>query len=188
MRVHRRRRRVATVRPRPTQPAKYPPPTATGHLEVVYATVPIDCLVPDPGNGRVVGATAWPASDAAAGQTLKLWSPSDLHVHATSNCEVVAQCDNVGEFKRMIEDAADRTKQLNPKMKEKVERDGILDPLLCQLLHIETIDGHRALALVTRDGSTRCSFAKEAGIARCPMTPYSGPRAISIIGALAGRR
>src|SRR5215211_2835475 len=28
-------------------------PTATGHLEVIYATVPVDCLAPDPGNGRV---------------------------------------------------------------------------------------------------------------------------------------
>ncbi len=59
-------------------------PTSTGHLEVVYATVPIDCLVPDPGNGRVAGATAWPAADAGPGQTLKLWSPADLLVHPDS--------------------------------------------------------------------------------------------------------
>ncbi len=137
-------------------------PTSTGHLEVVYATVPIDCLIPDPGNGRVAGATAWPAADAEPGQTLKLWSPADLRVHPDSSCEVLVQCDTPREFKLMLEAAADRTKQLNRGMKEKVERDGILDPLLCQLMHVKTIDGHTALAFTTRDGSTRCSFAKEA--------------------------
>jgi len=33
-------------------------PTASGHLEVIYATVPIDCLAPDPTNGRVVASTS----------------------------------------------------------------------------------------------------------------------------------
>lgn len=137
-------------------------PTATGHLEVVFATVPIDCLVPDPGNGRVVGATAWPAADASDGQTLKLWAPSDLMVHPHSACEVLVETETVTEAKTVLEEAADRTKQLNPAMRHKIERDGILDPLLCQLIHVQTEDGTSAVALVTRDGSTRCSFAKQA--------------------------
>jgi hypothetical protein len=136
-------------------------PTATGYLEVVYATVLIDALSPDPGNGRVVGATAWPASDQSAGQTLKLWAPSDLVVHPNSACEVLVQADTVTDFKTVLEDAAEKTKQLNPKMRAKIERDGILDPLLCQLMHVRTADGFTGIALVTRDGSTRCSFSKE---------------------------
>jgi hypothetical protein len=137
-------------------------PTATGQLEVVHATVLVDALIPDPGNGRVVGATAWPAADQSAGQTLKLWAPSDLHVHPDSSCEVLVQADTVTEFKTLLEEAAEKTKQLNPKMKSKIERDGILDPLLCQLMHVRTADGFSGVALVTRDGSTRCSFAKQA--------------------------
>jgi hypothetical protein len=137
-------------------------PTATGHLEVIYATVPIDCLSPDPTNGRVVGATAWPASDLDAGQTLKLWAPADMSVHPKSPCEVLLTCESLSTIKTVIEDAAENTRKLNPKMEEKVKRDGILDPLLCQLTHIETMDRQRGVALVTRDGSTRCSFAKQA--------------------------
>lgn len=136
-------------------------PTLGGSLEVVYATVPLYCLVPDPGNGRVVGATPWPAADQGAGQTLKLWAPSDLQVHEESNCEVVIQADTLAEFKTVLQEAADRTKQLNPRMREKVERDGVLDPLLCQVMHVHTADGHGGLSLVTRDGSTRCAFSKE---------------------------
>lgn len=137
-------------------------PTATGHLEVIYATVPIDCLAPDPTNGRVVGATAWPASDLDGGQTLKLWAPADMSVHPHSPCEVLLNSDSLATIKTVIEEAAENTKKLNPAMKAKVEHDGILDPLLCQLTHIQTLDGQRGIALVTRDGSTRCSFAKEA--------------------------
>lgn len=137
-------------------------PTATGHLEVIYATVPVDCLAPDPGNGRVVGATAWPASDRVEGQTLKLWTPADVLPHPESPAEAIIHSDTVPAFKRVLEEAADRTKLLNREMREKVERDGILDPLLCQLVHVMTADGHSGVALVTRDGSTRCSFAKEA--------------------------
>jgi hypothetical protein len=136
-------------------------PTASGYLEVVHATVLVDALIPDPGNGRVVGATAWPAADQSAGQTLKLWAPSDLVVHPSSACEVVVQADTVTDFKTVLEEAAEKTKQLNPKMRAKIERDGILDPLLCQLMHVSTADGFTGIALVTRDGSTRCSFAKE---------------------------
>ncbi len=137
-------------------------PTATGHLEVIYATVPIDCLAPDPTNGRVVGATAWPASDLDAGQTLKLWAPADMSVHPKSPCEVLLTSESLATIKTVVEEAAENTRKLNPKMEEKVRRDGILDPLLCQLTHIETMDGQRGIALVTRDGSTRCSFAKQA--------------------------
>lgn len=136
-------------------------PTATGYLELIHATVPVDALIPDPGNGRVVGATAWPASDQSAGQTLKLWAPSDLLVHPESSCEVLIQADTVTEIKTVLEDVADKTKQLNPKMRAKIERDGILDPLFCQITHVRTADGFTGLALATRDGSTRCSFSKE---------------------------
>jgi hypothetical protein len=136
-------------------------PTATGHLEVIYATVPIDCLAPDPTNGRVVGATSWPASDIDAGQTLKLWAPADMSVHPDSGCEVLLTSDSLGTIKTIIEDAAEHTRTLNPKMEHKVKHDGILDPLLCQLTHIQTLDGQVAVALLTRDGSTRCSFAKQ---------------------------
>lgn len=136
-------------------------PTATGYLEVIHATVPVDALIPDPGNGRVVGATAWPACDQSAGQTLKLWAPSDLLVHPESGCEVLIQADTVTDIKTVLEDAADKTKQLNPKMRAKIERDGILDPLFCQLTHVRTADGFAGIALATRDGSTRCSFSKE---------------------------
>jgi hypothetical protein len=136
-------------------------PTATGYLEVIHATVPVDALIPDPGNGRVVGATAWPASDQSAGQMLKLWAPSDLHVHPESGCEVLIQADTVTDFKAVVEEAAEKTKQLNPKMRAKIERDGILDPLFCQLTHVRTADGFTGIALATRDGSTRCSFSKE---------------------------
>ena len=136
-------------------------PTPSGYLEVVHATVLVDSLIPDPGNGRVVGATAWPAADQSSGQTLKLWAPSDLAVHPNSGCEVLVQADTVTDFKAMLEDAAEKTKQLNPKMRAKIERDGILDPLLCQLMHVSTTDGFTGIGLVTRDGSTRCSFAKE---------------------------
>lgn len=137
-------------------------PTATGHLEVIYATVPIDCIAPDPTNGRVVGATAWPASDLDAGQTLKLWAPADMSVHPDSPFEVLLTSESLATIKTVIEEAAENTRKLNPKMEDKIKRDGILDPLLCQLTHIETMDGHRGVALITRDGSTRCSFAKEA--------------------------
>lgn len=137
-------------------------PTATGHLEVIYATVPIDCLAPDPTNGRVVGVTAWPAADVDDGQTLKLWAPADMTVHPDAACEVLLTSDSLTSIKTVIEDSAENTKKLNPEMKSKIEQDGILDPLLCQIAHIETLDGHRGLALITRDGSTRCSFAKEA--------------------------
>jgi hypothetical protein len=137
-------------------------PTATGHLEVIYATVPIDCLAPDPTNGRVVGATAWPASDLDEGQTLKLWAPADMRVHRDSPCEIMLTSDSLATIKTVIEEAAEHTKKLNPAMKAKVQYDGILDPLLCQIAHIETFDGHRGIALLTRDGSTRCSFAKQA--------------------------
>lgn len=136
-------------------------PTASGYLEIVHATVLLDALIPDPGNGRVVGATAWPAADQTPGQTLKLWAPSDLVVHPSSACEVLVQADTVTDFKTVLEEAAEKTKQLNPKMRAKIERDGILDPLLCQLMHVSTTDGFTGVALVTRDGSTRCSFAKE---------------------------
>jgi hypothetical protein len=136
-------------------------PTATGYLEMIHATVPVDALIPDPGNGRVVGATAWPAADQSAGQMLKLWAPSDLHVHPESGCEVLIQADTVTDFKAVLEEAAEKTKQLNPKMRAKIERDGILDPLFCQLTHVRTVDGFTGIALATRDGSTRCSFAKE---------------------------
>jgi hypothetical protein len=136
-------------------------PTPTGYLEVIHATVPVDSLIPDPGNGRVVGATAWPAADQSPGQTLKLWAPSDLNVHPESGCEVLIQADTITEIKTVLEDAADKTKQLNPKMRAKIERDGVLDPLFCQLAHIHTADGFSGIALATRDGSTRCSFAKE---------------------------
>lgn len=136
-------------------------PAANGYLEVIHATVLVDALIPDPGNGRVVGATAWPAADQSPGQTLKLWAPSDLLVHPGSSCEVLIQADTITDVKTVIEDAADKTKQLNPKMRGKIERDGILDPLLCQLMHVQSADGFAGIALVTRDGSTRCSFAKE---------------------------
>lgn len=137
-------------------------PTATGHLEVIYATVPIDCLAPDPTNGRVVGATAWPAADVDPGQTLKLWAPADMNVHPDSRCEVLLTSDYVTTIKSVIEESAENTKRLNPQMKSKIEQDGILDPLLCQIAHIETLEGERGIALITRDGSTRCSYAKEA--------------------------
>jgi hypothetical protein len=149
----------ATVRSQLNRPSLRP--TATGYLEVIHATVPVDALIPDPGNGRVVGATAWPAADQSAGQTLKLWAPSDLLVHPDSGCEVFVQADTITDFKTVLEEAAEKTKQLNPKMRGKIERDGILDPLLCQLMHVRTADGFSGIALVTRDGSTRCSFAKE---------------------------
>jgi hypothetical protein len=137
-------------------------PTATGHLKVIYATVPLDCLAPDPTNGRVVGATSWPASDLDEGQTMKLWAPADMAIHPDSPCELLVRCDNLREIKTLIEDAAEHTKKLNPQMQGKIQRDGILDPLLCQLVHVETGDGHRGIALVARDGSTRCAYALEA--------------------------
>lgn len=136
-------------------------PAANGYLEVIHATVLVDALIPDPGNGRVVGATAWPAADQSRGQTLKLWAPSDLLVHPSSGCEVLIQADTVEDVKTVLAEAAEKTKQLNPKMRGKIERDGILDPLLCQLMHVQTADGFSGIALATRDGSTRCSFAKE---------------------------
>jgi hypothetical protein len=137
-------------------------PTATGYLEVIHATVPLDCLAPDPTNGRVVGATSWPASDLDEGQTMKLWGPADMAVHPDSPCEVLIRCESLREIKTLIEDAAEHTKKLNPQMQGKIQRDGILDPLLCQLVHIETRDGQHGIALVTRDGSTRCAYALEA--------------------------
>lgn len=137
-------------------------PTATGWLEVIYATVPVDCLAPDPTNGRVVGATAWPAADADDNQTLKLWAPADMQEHPESSCEVLLRGDSVDRLKTILQDSASHTKSLNGKMKGKIERDGVLDPLLCQIVHVETLDGERGIALVTRDGSTRCSFAVEA--------------------------
>ncbi len=137
-------------------------PTATGYLEVIHATVPLDCLAPDPTNGRVVGATSWPASDLDDGQTMKLWGPADMAVHPDSPCEVLVRCESLREIKALIEDAAEDTKKLNSQMQGKIQRDGILDPLLCQLVHIETLDGQRGIALVTRDGSTRCAYALEA--------------------------
>ena len=75
---------------------------------------------------------------------------------------MLVQADTVTDFKTVLEEAAEKTKQLNPKMRSKIERDGILDPLLCQLMHVRTADGFSGIAFVTRDGSTRCSFAKEA--------------------------
>jgi hypothetical protein len=149
----------ASVRAQLQRPSVRPSPS--GNLEIIYATVLVDALIPDPGNGRVVGATAWPAADKSPDQTLKLWAPSDVHVHPESSCEVLVQADNVTEFKRVMEDVATKTKQLNPNMRIKIERDGILDPLLCQLVHVQTADGFSGAALVTRDGSTRASFAKE---------------------------
>lgn len=137
-------------------------PTATGYLEVIHATVPLDCLAPDPTNGRVVGATSWPASDLEDGQTMKLWGPSDMVVHPDSPREVLIRCNSLREIKTLIEEAADHTKKLNPQMQGKIQRDGILDPVLCQLVHVETDDGQRGIALVTRDGSTRCAYALEA--------------------------
>jgi hypothetical protein len=82
-------------------------------------------------------------------------------VHPDSLCEVLVQADTVTEFKTVLEDAAEKTKQLNPKMRGKIERDGILDPLFCQIVHVNTADGFSGVALDTRDGSTRCSFGKE---------------------------
>ena len=82
-------------------------------------------------------------------------------MHPNSACEVLVQADTVTDFKTVLEDAAEKTKQLNPKMRAKIERDGRLDPLLCQLMHVRTADGFTGIALVTRDGSTRCSFSKE---------------------------
>jgi hypothetical protein len=137
-------------------------PTATGHLEVIYATVPIDCTAPDPTNGRVNGATAWPAADVEEGQTLKLWAPADMTVHPDSSSEILLTSDSVTSIKTVFENSAEHTKKLNPAMKAKIEQDGLLDPLLCQIGHISTLDGQRGIALITRDGSTRCSFAKEA--------------------------
>lgn len=137
-------------------------PTATGYLEVINATVPLDCLAPDPTNGRVVGATSWPASDLEEGQTMKMWGPTDMAIHPDSPCEGVIRCSSLREIKRLIEEAAEHTKKLNPQMQGKIQRDGILDPLLCQLVHVETDDGQRGIALVTRDGSTRCAYALEA--------------------------
>jgi hypothetical protein len=137
-------------------------PTATGHLEVIQATVPIHCVAPDPTNGRVVGVTSWAAGDLGDGQTMKLWAPADMAVHPDAPCEVLLRSDALVTIKTLMEEAADNTKRLNPNMKTKVERDGILDPLLCQLVHIVTLDGDSSVALVTRDGSTRCSFAQEA--------------------------
>jgi hypothetical protein len=74
---------------------------------------------------------------------------------------VLVQADTVTEFKTVLEEAAEKTKQLNPKMRGKIERDGILDPLFCQIVHVQTADGFSGIALDTRDGSTRCSFGKE---------------------------
>ena len=87
----------ASVRAQLQRPSVRPSPS--GNLEIIYATVLVDALIPDPGNGRVVGATAWPAADKSPGQTLKLWAPSDVHVHPESSCEVLVQADNVTEFK-----------------------------------------------------------------------------------------
>jgi len=137
-------------------------PTATGYLETIRATVPIDVLTPDPANGRVVGATAWPAADLDDDQTLKLWAPADMVVYPNSSCEILLTGDSLDSIKRVIEDAAEHTKSLNKYMKDKVERDGILDPLLCQIAHVQTLDGQRGISLLTRDGSTRCSYAKQA--------------------------
>ena len=62
------------------------------------------------------------------------------------------QAETVDEVKKVIENAADVTKRLNKGMLEKIERDGILDPLFCQIAHVETLEGHAAAAFVTRDG------------------------------------
>ena len=124
--------------------------------------MPLLCLCPDPANGRVVGATSWPASDAEDGETLKLWAPADLGVHPDSPAEAVFRGDSLLRIKTLIEEAAENTRKLNPGMKDKIRRDGILDPLLCQISHVETLDGNSGIALITRDGSTRCSFAIEA--------------------------
>jgi hypothetical protein len=135
-------------------------PCAGGYLEVIHAQVTIDVLCPDLVNGRVVGATPWAAADTAAGDTLKLWAPDDLAVHPDSLCEVLVRGDSAVDVKRVIEDSAEKTKALNPRMNEKVRRDGILDHLFVQVAHVETLDGFRAAALLSRDGSTRTSFAK----------------------------
>ncbi len=101
-------------------------------------------------------------SGLLGGPDAQALDPSDVMVHPRSSCEVLVQSDTIEEFKTVLGDAAERTRQFNPRMKDKVERDGIFDPLLCQLMHVQTTDGHSAIALVTRDGSTRCSFAQIA--------------------------
>ena len=50
---------------------------------------------PDPGNGRVVGATAWPAARPVRRPDAETLAPSDLIVHPNSACEVLVQADTV---------------------------------------------------------------------------------------------